>query len=64
MTSDANPTRARAELLRRRFREAQALMGCGDSPDVGLAASECERIEGELAHLERTIARSEGCARC
>jgi hypothetical protein len=42
---------ARIALLRVRLRDAQALMGCGDAPDIAGAAGECERIEAELAAL-------------
>ncbi|MCC6237740.1 MAG: hypothetical protein IT299_09220 [Dehalococcoidia bacterium] len=54
---------ARREALQRRLRDAQAIMGCGDTPDVGAAAEECERLERALADLGVTRA-SRGWAPC
>lgn len=57
----------RYERLRRQLRDPQAIMGCGDAPDIGAAVAECERIEREMAVLEATreAAREAGGeARC
>ncbi len=64
LTVDDAASRIRIEHLERRLREAQALMGCGDSPDIGLAADECERIERELSHLRVGYRASEGGVQC
>ncbi len=53
----------RRQQLLRRLRDAQAIMGCGDTPDVGAAVEECTRLEGALADLELTRA-AEGRAPC
>lgn len=56
----------RYERLRRQLRDAQAIMGCGDAPDIGAAVAECERIEREMAILEaaREAGGAGGEARC
>lgn len=53
----------RLSLLDRRLREAQAIMGCGDAPDIAAAADECERLEREIADLD-AARESGGESRC
>ena len=43
---------ARLNVLRQRLRDAQSIMGCGDTPDIGQAVEEIERIEREITQFE------------
>jgi hypothetical protein len=53
----------RLDVLRRRLKDAQATMGCGDAPDIGGAATEIERLEEEMARLEGRSSSGEVSAR-